>query len=145
MRLLAIDLGLRTGFALYEDGRLVAHRSTRFPSRSAIKSAAWSVLREFGPLDEVVAEGDRLIGELWQKVAEKQNATFRLIGAETWRDELLYAREQRGSSVAKQSAVELAHAVIEDHGAPRAYGELNDDVAEAILVGLWAVGGELPR
>ena len=145
MRILAIDLGLRTGFALYEDGVLVRHWSSRFPSKAAIRKGAWNVLRDLGTLERVVAEGDRLLGEIWEKAATKQGAAFECIDAGVWRRELLYDREQRGSSTAKKSALELALLVIEEDGAPRPASELRDDAAEAILIGLWAVGRELPR
>lgn len=145
MRLLAIDLGLRTGFAVYDAGVLVRYSSTRFPSRAALKKAAWGVLREIDAVDRVVAEGDRKLAEIWERAASKQGAEFICIDADRWRGELLFDRERRGAHVAKQSAMDLASLVIDHDEAPRPRGLLTDDVAEAILIGLWACGRPLPR
>ena len=94
--LLAIDLGLRCGLALYgRDGRLVRFSSRRFASITTLKRAAWSVLAELPPLEVVVVEGDRALGEVWLKAVEKRGAEGRFVRPEQWRGALLYAREQR--------------------------------------------------
>ena len=72
--LLAIDLGLRTGLAVYDEARgLVAYHSQRFANRSQLKRAAWGVLRgragglgacgvpTLGGGREIAREGERLI------------------------------------------------------------------------------------
>lgn len=137
-RLLAVDLGLRLGWALYVDGKLDSYGSAHFRSMANLRSAVWGMLTDAGPPDVVVAEGDRRIGEIWRKAAEKRGAEFVLTSAEEWREALLYERERRGSTVAKESAIERAVEQIEEDDAPRPTGPLNDNAAEAILVGLWA-------
>ena len=135
--LLAIDLGHKSGLAVYgDDGRLVRYRSTNFGSRSRLKRAVWGVLREVEELAWVVVEGDRDLGQVWRKAAVKQGARFHNVPPETWRAELLHARQRRTGAVAKESADTLAREVIAWSGAERPTS-LTDDVAEAILIGLW--------
>lgn len=137
--LLAIDLGLRAGFALYaRDGRLVRFFSRSFASVTTLKRAAWSVLGDLPPLEVVVVEGDRSLGEVWLKASEKRGARGLFVSPERWRSALLYAREQRSGKDAKKNADALARAVIEWSGAPRPTS-LRHDAAEAILIGLWGV------
>lgn len=137
--LLAIDLGLRTGLALYgEDGRLRWYRSTNFGSRARLKRAIHSVLDEVYDLTWLVGEGDRKLFEHWSREAARRGAAARLVTAETWRPRLLYAREQRGSRISKEAADALARRVIEWSDAPRPTS-LRHDAAEAILIGLWGV------
>ncbi|GAB4154695.1 MAG: hypothetical protein Fur005_06690 [Roseiflexaceae bacterium] len=137
--LLAIDLGLRTGLALYgSDGKLRSYRSHNFGSPARLKKGAWAVLNDPGDLEVVVIEGGGDLAEIWLRVVEKRNLRALLINAETWREKLLYAREQRSGAEAKQHADELARRVIEWSNATRPTS-LRHDAAEAILVGLWGV------
>jgi hypothetical protein len=137
--LLAVDLGLKTGLALYGgDGRLQWYRSTNFGSRARLKRGVYGILSEIRDLAYLIGEGDRRLFEVWAKTAEKQGAATRLVQAKAWRARLLYAREQRSGSEAKQNADVLARKVIEWSGAPRPTS-LRHDAAEAILVGLWGV------
>lgn len=137
--LLAIDLGLRCGLALYaRDGRLLRFSSRSFASITTLKRAAWGVLAEVPELEVVVVEGDRALGEVWRKAAEKRGARGLFVSPERWRSALLYAREQRSGKDAKRNADVLARAVIEWSGAPRPTS-LRHDAAEAILIGLWGV------
>lgn len=137
--LLAVDLGLRTGLALFgEDGRLRGYRSQNFGSAPRLRRAVPALLREPGGLDWVFAEGGGPLGEIWKKEAERLGIAFRLVPAEAWRVPLLLTREQRSGRVAKRNAEVLARRVIEWSGAPRPTS-LRHDAAEAILLGLWAV------
>ena len=137
--LLAVDLGFRSGLALFgRDGRLIWYRSTNFGSRARLKKAAYGVLRQIDALSRVVAEGDATLGDIWQKNAEKCGAYFKRIHAEIWREELLFERHRRSGQEAKARADFLARQVIEWSGLPRPTS-LRHDAAEAILVGLWGV------
>jgi hypothetical protein len=137
--LLAIDLGIRSGFALYgSDGRLIWYRSTNFGSRARLKKAAYGVLRDIDGLAHVVAEGDSGLGEIWRKYADKFGATFRLINAEVWREGLILERHRRSGQDAKERADALAREVIAWSGADRPTS-LRHDAAEAVLIGLWGV------
>ncbi len=138
-RLLAIDLGHRSGFAVFgEDGRLQSYRSTNFGSARRMKQAAWGVLKEVEGLAWVVAEGDRTLAEVWEKTAGKFDAEFLLTNAEEWRAELLYKRQRRTGSLAKEAADDLARDVIAWSDADRPTS-LRHDAAEAVLIGLWGV------
>jgi hypothetical protein len=139
MQLLAIDLGLRAGLALYgSDGRLVSYRSHNFGSLARLRRGAHTILGEQPELAWLVLEGGGNIAEVWQREAERRRLRTLQIGAETWRQRLLYPREQRSGLQAKHSADELARRVIAWSGAPRPTS-LRHDAAEAIMVGLWGV------
>lgn len=137
--LLAVDLGIKSGLAIYADtGRLVAYRSTNFGSRARLKKAAYGVLRDVDGLAHVLAEGDTLLGDIWRHEALKRGATFELITAEVWREEFLFKRHRRSGQDAKARADTLARQVIDWSGAERPTS-LKHDAAEAILIGLWGV------
>ena len=141
-RLLAVDLGLRTGLALFGgDGRLIWYRSHNLGTVARLKRAVPSLLRlddAGAPPDQLVLEGPRNLADVWTRVAEKRGIPARVIGAETWRPVLLHSRQQRSGKDAKRSADDLARRVIRWSGAPGPTS-LRHDAAEAILVGLWGV------
>ncbi len=137
--LLAVDLGLKTGLALYGgDGRLVWYRSTNFGSMARLKRGAFSVLNGIPDLTWMVLEGGGEIAEVWEKEAERRRVAVRRIAAHHWRERLLYVREQRTGKLAKRNAGEIARRVIDWSGAARPTS-LRHDAAEAILIGLWGV------
>jgi hypothetical protein len=144
--LLAVDLGLRTGLALYgADGRLRWYRSQNFGSNARLKRGAFSVLKDLPGVAHLVLEGGGTLAELWAKEGERRGVRVRVVDAETWRRALLYPRERRSGEEAKAAADALARRVIEWSGAARPTS-LRHDAAEAILVGLWGVlrAGWLP-
>ena len=137
--LLAVDLGLRAGFALYgDDGRLRWYRSQNFGALPRLRRAAHSILHDLPDLQWLVLEGGGPLAESWQKAAERQAIPVLQTSAEVWRQVLLYPRQQRSGVDAKQHADRLARAMIEWSGAPRPTS-LRHDAAEAILIGLWGV------
>lgn len=137
--LLAVDLGLRSGLAQYRaDGRLVMYRSTHFGTLPRLKKGVPGIFRSLAPIGHVVVEGDRFLGEVWQKSARNVGATFRHVRPEEWRMELLLPRKQRSGKAAKNEADVLARKVIEWSDLKRPTS-LRHDAAEAILIGLWAV------
>ncbi len=141
-RLLAVDLGLRTGLALFGgDGRLIWYRSHNLGTVARLKRAVPSVLRlddAGAPPDQLVLEGPKNLADAWTRVAEKRGVPVRLIGAEAWRPALLHSRQQRSGKDAKRHADDLARRVIRWSGAAGPTS-LRHDAAEAILVGLWGV------
>ncbi|PAP80770.1 hypothetical protein B1759_05195 [Rubrivirga sp. SAORIC476] len=138
--LLAVDLGLRTGFALYgRDGRLVSYRSQNLGSKARLKRAAGSLLADHRDAERVVLEGGGDIADLWLRAAERAGRDAIRIDAHVWRKKLLLPREQRHGTDAKAAADGLARAVIEWSGAPRPKGPLRHDAAEAIAIGFWGV------
>lgn len=137
--LLAVDLGLRTGLAVYaKDGRLLRYRSTHFPNVGALKRALPRVLDEAPGVAWVVCEGDQHLATIWRRLAEKRGAEVLWASAEVWRPSLLEAWERRDGVGAKEAADRLARRVIEVCGAKRPTS-LTHDAAEAILIGLWGL------
>ena len=137
--LLAVDLGLRSGLAVYaRDGRLVSYRSHNVGSASRLRRAVHGLLEEHPDLTHMVIEGGGNLANIWQHEARRRDITVRIICAETWRKRLLYQREQRNGPKAKLNARNMARQVIEWSQAPRPTS-LRHDAAEAILIGLWGV------
>lgn len=137
--LLAIDLGVRTGLALFgRDGRLICYRSRNYGTAARLKRGAKALLDELSDLAWLVLEGGGSLAEIWEREAERRRIPVRRISAAEWRRQLLYPREQRSGQRAKRSADELARRVIQWSGARRPTS-LRDDAAEAILIGLWGV------
>lgn len=137
--LLAVDLGLRTGLALFGgDGRLRWYRSQNFGSAPRLRRAVHGIFVDHPEVEVVVLEGGGPLADIWEKEAAKRGVRSLRIGAEAWRQELLIPREQRTGVIAKHSADGVARRVIEWSGAARPTS-LRHDAAEAILVGLWGV------
>jgi len=137
--LLGVDLGLRTGLALYnQNGRLRWYRSRHFGSAAQLRRGARSVLKELPGLAWLIVEGSGPLAEIWTREAERWQVAVRQVRPEEWREALLWPREQRTGAEAKQNADQLARQVIEWSGARRPTS-LRHDAAEAILIGLWGV------
>jgi hypothetical protein len=137
--LLAVDLGLRTGLALYgRDGRLISYRSRNFGTATRLRRRVHSLLDELPALSRIVLEGGGPLAKIWEHEALRREIIVRQISAETWRRRLLYPREQRNGPQAKLNAADMARRVIEWSDAPRPTS-LRHDAAEAILIGLWGV------
>ncbi|MGI8545965.1 MAG: hypothetical protein ACR2M1_01320 [Gemmatimonadaceae bacterium] len=135
--LLAVDVGLRTGLALFgDDGRLRWYRSHNMDSPNRLKRALPSLIGDGTSVTHVVAEGGGTLARLWERECVRQGVDFVRVSAEDWRAELLYPREQRSGTGAKRTADGLARRVIDWSGAPRATS-LRHDAAEAILIGVW--------
>ena len=139
MSLLAVDLGLSTGLALYgSDGRLRWYRSKNFGSAARLRRGAAGLLNELPGLAWLVLEGGGSLADIWEREAERRQVEALRVSAEVWRGQLLYARQQRSGALAKRAADSLARQVIDWAGAPKPTS-LRHDTAEAILVGLWGV------
>ncbi|MCB0082427.1 MAG: hypothetical protein KDE47_15915 [Caldilineaceae bacterium] len=137
--LLAVDMGVKTGLALYgNDGSLRWYRSQNFGNAARLRRGVKSILFELDDLSWVVIEGGGPLADIWQNEAQRRQIQTVQISAETWRQQLFYARDQRSSAAAKQKANQLARQVIDWSGARRPTS-LRHDAAEAILIGLWGV------
>ncbi|MDO3378191.1 hypothetical protein [Geoalkalibacter halelectricus] len=137
--LLAVDLGLKTGLALYgADARLLWYRSHNFGTSERLKRAVHAILNDIPDLEVLVIEGGGLLAPAWEKEAARRGLRMLRLGAEAWRERLLLPREQRSGSAAKQHADQLARRVIAWSAAARPTS-LRHDAAEAILIGLWGV------
>lgn len=138
--MLAVDLGLRTGFAWFgRRGQVLAYRSQHFGTRSALRGGAREVLREREGTAVAVLEGDRTLARIWAREAERSGIVPIEVRPETWRERLLHRRERRSGARAKQAAGELAEQIIHWGDAPAINGELRHDTAEALCIGLWGL------
>jgi hypothetical protein len=137
--LLAIDLGVRSGFACYgEDGRLRWYRSQNFGDLARLRRAIPGLLAQADDLTRVVLEGGGAIADAWSDRAEARLLRVTRVSAEEWRSLFLLPREQRSGVQAKLVADRLARRVIDWSDAPRPTS-LRHDAAEAIMIGLWGV------
>ncbi len=137
--LLAVDLGLRTGLALYgEDGRLIWYRSQHFGSTARFRRGVHGLLNKIEGIAALVLEGGGNLAEVWEAEATDRGILVYRVSAETWRREFLYPREQRSGPQAKRNAGLFACRVIRWSEAPLPTS-LRHDTAEAILIGLWGV------
>ncbi len=135
--LLAVDVGIRTGLALFApDGRVIWYRSQNFGSAARLRRAAHGLLVELPRLQWLVLEGGGPLAEIWKREAARRGVTVVQIGAEVWRERLLYDRERRTGVDAKAHAGQLARAIIDWSGAQKPTS-LRHDAAEAIVIGLW--------
>ena len=73
--LLAVDLGLRAGLALYgNDGRLRWYRSHNFGNMTRLKRGVYTILNELPTLHWLVLEGGGPLALIWRKEAENSGA-----------------------------------------------------------------------
>lgn len=139
VHLLAVDLGLRMGWAAFaSDGRLLAYGSRHFGTRGTLRQAVPRILAEYPALARLVVEGGGDLAKPWEKEAARRGIALTQTHGERWRESMMPPSRRRSGPEAKDAADELARAFIESTGAPRPTS-LRHDAAEAILVGLWAL------
>ena len=138
-RLVAVDLGVRTGIAVFGgDGRLVSVGSRNLGSRGRLRQVATALRRELERVDALVLEGDRSLAPAWRGVFEPRGTEVVLVEAERWRRALLHPRERRDARTAKASAQGLADIAVSALSA-HPVGRLRHDAAEAVLIGVWGL------
>jgi hypothetical protein len=137
--LLAVDLGLRAGLALYgPDAHLVWYRSQHYGTRSSLRRGVHGLLDACPDVSHLVMEGGGPIADIWVRDAERRGLSVRQIAAEDWRGRFFDPKDLRGRDRSKLTADVLARRIIEWSGVPRPTS-LRHDAAEVILVGLWGV------
>lgn len=137
--LLAIDLGLRIGFSLFDrDGRLVRYGSRHFGTRSQLRTGLRAMLADSGHVTVLVLEGGGDVATPWLAEARRRGLHVLQTDAGRWREKLLLPREQRPGLDAKKPADTLARAVIAELGTRRPTS-LRHDAAEAVLIGVWGL------
>jgi hypothetical protein len=137
--LLGVDLGLRTGLALFgADGRLIWYRSRNFGTSTRLRQAAHGILADLPELQWLVMEGGGPIAEIWRREASRRSVQIIQIAAEQWRERFFDPRKHRNGPQAKHTADIVARQVIEWAAAKRPTS-LRHDAAEAILIGLYGV------
>ena len=136
--LLAVDLGVRTGFACWgDDARLRWYRSRNFGSAARLRRAVPALLAEIPDLARIVVEGGGPLVAPWESEATRRALTVQRVSAEAWRALFLLPREQEGNTAQlKAHADRLARRAIVFGEGPRPTS-LRHDAAEAILVGLY--------
>jgi len=138
VRLLAIDLGLRCGWAAFtESGRLLGYGSRHFGNREALRKAIPQILSQYPTLARLVVEGGGDLYIPWRKEALHRGLRVQQVMGEVWRETILMPSQRRTGADAKAAADRVAREVIERSGARRPTS-LRHDAAEAILVGVWA-------
>ena len=137
--LLAVDLGLRTGLAVFDrSGMLLWYRSRNYGNKTRLRKAARSVIDEAGTVHVVAIEGGGDIAMPWISEIERRGLDVIQCQAHVWRKDLLLSRHQRSGADAKKHADTLARKIIQLSGAKKPTS-LRHDAAEAICFGLWAV------
>lgn len=135
--ILAIDLGVRTGFALYNsEGKLLWYRSRNYGNKQRLRRDIQNMLSQIPSLSQVILEGGGDIARTWLKECRLRNIPARQIYAEDWRRDLFDPSEIRTGEQAKLSAMRLAKKIISQCEGPKSSSML-DDAAEAILIGYW--------
>jgi hypothetical protein len=138
VRLLAVDLGLRCGWAAFDEaGRLLDYGSRHFGNRSVLRKAVPQILSQYAGLRRLVVEGGGELFIPWKKEAERRGIAVRQVMGDVWRRDLLNPSQHRSGKDAKEAADKVAREVIERSDAKRPTS-LMHDAAEAILVGVWA-------
>ena len=135
--LVAIDLGLRAGFAFYSGkGRLLQYRSTNFGTVTRMKRGIPGSLPS--GVSQLVTEGDTHFAELWERVAEKRGIATRRVAPHVWRHALYSPRNLRPGINLKKVAGRYATSIIDWSECSKATS-LRHDAAEAICLGLYTV------
>lgn len=137
--ILAVDLGVKTGMALFEaSGEPVWVRSSNFGNATRLKKAVPGFLDALPERSILVMEGGGTMGEIWKKEAKKHSISIVQIHAGEWRKDIFYQRDQRSGVSAKNNALQLAMQILRKSGIP-APKSMTDDAAEAFLVGYWFI------
>lgn len=120
--LLAVDMGLRSGFALYNSsGLLIDFTNHRFLSLPTLKESILEVLNSIyvtHHLTNFVLEGDAVYGELWRMALEefshKKNETVDVlfVSPSEWRERLLTLKERKSGQDAKTAARQICRQIM---------------------------------
>lgn len=137
--LLAVDVGLHTGLALFDEAaQLLWYRSHHLSSPQKLKKIIAKLLRDTPHPTHIYLEGGGPLADLWIRDAERLSINIRQIQAEEWRKRLLYPRQHLSGPQAKREAGELARLAINELGGNKPT-QLRHDTAEAVLVGLFGL------
>lgn len=157
--LLAIDLGLKSGAALFSsNGKLLRYEQFHF-QKETLRETTKRILAEWEEsahnpgigntieeprrrITHVAIEGaDSFMLRAWSDAAE--NLNILRVSPEEWRAELLLEKERTSGSNAKAASRLIARQVVDDFGVmPRHQGKFPTDVAEAVCLGIY-VGSKL--
>src|SRR5580765_29237 len=96
VRLLAIDLGLRCGWAAFDrSGRLLSYGSRHFGNRGALRKAIPQILRQYPRLERLVVEGGGDLYVPWQTAGLHHGLRVQQVMGDVWRRTLLNPSQRR--------------------------------------------------
>ena len=147
--LVAVDLGLRTGLALYsDDGRLLEYEHAIFESEEGLQASCVKLMADWEAkyqshgdksyhITHVAIEGaDVALRSVWRSIVEDVlHCQMLLVKPEEWRSDLLLAKEQTSGEAAKEASRLIARQLVADYGGMLHEGKFPTDVAEAVLLG----------
>ncbi|MDT8420499.1 MAG: hypothetical protein RQ754_08715 [Desulfuromonadales bacterium] len=137
--LLAVDVGLHTGLALFAaNGKLLWYRSHHLSSPGKLKRIITRLLDSPPQPTRLIVEGSGPLADSWVREAERRDLPCSQINAEDWRSKLLLPRQQRHSRQAKQAAIKMAGLAIPLLGGKQPT-TLRHDTAEAVLLGVYGL------
>lgn len=120
--LLAVDMGLRSGFALYNSsGSLIDFTDHKFLSLPTLKESILEVLNCLSVkhhLTNFVLEGDAVYGEIWRTSIEefgcKRNEEMDIlfVSPSEWRESLLTLKERKSGQDAKTAARQICRQIM---------------------------------
>ena len=153
--LLSVDLGLRSGFAIYDnEGTLTTAFGRRFESQSNIDASINEVLvdvtRNYS-ITHYVLEGDNVLQKAWREAiatfigTEQTTVEIITVSPAEWRAQMLMKKEAESGSSAKAAARLIARQIMWRAGLVDEYSTkpMDTDVAEAILIGYYATRTKL--
>jgi hypothetical protein len=80
--LLAVDLGIKTGLALYgEDGMLRWYRSKNYGTATSLKRGVNTLMNSVPDLVLLVLEGGGTLAAIWEREAARRKIPVRRISA----------------------------------------------------------------
>src|SRR5210317_1875418 len=87
--LLAVDLGMKMGCALFgDDGRLTTYYSRKISGRQQLKTAVYRMIHDSNP-SVIYLEGGGDIADLWTRTADKAGIPAIQVHSDSWRNVLL--------------------------------------------------------
>ena len=153
--LLSVDLGLRSGFAVFDnEGKLTTAFGRHFESQSNIETSINQVLvdvtRNYS-ITHYVLEGDNVLQQAWREAIASFTGTDRetveiiSVSPAEWRAQMLVKRETDSGSSAKAAARLIARQIMWRAGLVDEYPTqpMDTDVAEAILIGYYTTRTKL--
>lgn len=134
--LLAVDLGVKTGMAIFtSEGKLLWYGSRNYGSKNSLRSDIPRLLQQYGPLRRLVLEGGGALYEVWQREAQREQIPVTAFHADYWREMFFGSGYLMHTDKAKVKAVEMAERVINQLGVYK-FSTPVHHAAEAILAGL---------
>ncbi len=137
--LLAVDIGVRTGLARLDAAGVVQWcRSHNLGTVARLKRAVHRIVFQEEGLAWLVVEGGGRLAEIWLQAGQARGLRVLQCQAQDWREVMLLPRHSRSGRQAKATARRLAEEALAQMGRP-SRTPLDNDAAEAVLLGLWAV------